>query len=229
MRSLRFGEKLLLIVHKRIRRRTTVLRQATHVLDHATLNMACPAAPVQAGTSVTLSGSLSAQSGGSSHATVGLVAISPSGFVQPVASKTNGAGSYSITFRPNAPGRWVLQTNWNGDGKHPSTPSRPCNLTVTQPPPTHTTMELACPGKASLGGPLGVNGLLRPGFSGARIRITFTPPKGNATVDTVTTDSKGRFGGGIKPNESGNWQVEARYAGDSSHTPSSAGCTVSVS
>lgn len=230
VRSLRFGEKLLLIVHKRIHRRTTVIRQATHVLDHATLNMACPAAPVQAGSTVTLSGSLSAQSGGASHATVGLVAISPSGRVEPVASKTNGGGSYSLTFQPNEPGRWVLQTNWNGDRKHPSTPSRPCNLTVTQPAPKPTTLKLSCPGKASLGGALSVTGALSPGFTGARVQITFTPPKGSATIDTVTTNSKGGFTGGVKPNESGNWRVQARYAGDSTHSASSSPtCTVSVS
>lgn len=235
-RSLAVGEKVLLLLRSTTHGRTTIVRQHTTVLAQASLSTRCPAAQSQVGSPVTLSGSLQAAPAGahiasaSGQVRVGLTALSPEGLTESFSLKTDRRGRYSIKFRPDAPGRWRLQVVWNGDRKHPWTPSPSCGLTVRTPPLVQSSLSLTCP-TATAGAPVDVTGSLSPAASGATIRITYSNQQavGGAITDTVGTAASGAFSDQPVPGAAGTWQAQATYGGNSVQRGASGHCVFAVS
>jgi hypothetical protein len=74
-----------------------------------------------------------------------------------------------------------------------------------------------------------VAGRLTPALAGAQVSASFAPPKGSPNVVTATVDAEGSWKAAFtpKPSDTGTWNVDASYGGDSTHTASSAPtCTV---
>ncbi len=72
------------------------------------------------------------------------------------------------------------------------------------------------------------------GIGGAQVTVTYQPPaSGSPTVDTATTAADGSYSDQLNAPAgsllaSGNWQVQANFAGDVGHAPASKTQTVSV-
>jgi hypothetical protein len=105
----------------------------------------------------------------------------------------------------------------------PFTPPKAVIKTVTK-----LTLD-ECPAFVLKPKPIEVAGALTPTLAGAQITASFVPPKGSASVVNATVGADGRWKAAFTPAPSdiGAWHVNASYAGDSTHTASSAPtCTV---
>lgn len=233
--ALRAGRGLAIGLRSQTSGRTTIVRQITRVAQPATLGISCPAPRAEEGSNLTVSGSLRARLASVANRRLGLMVVGPDGLPQTLTAPTNGNGRYSISFRPQLPGRWVIQTVWDGDVKHAATPSDTCITIVTAkapPPPVSTTLSLSCPGKGTVKSPLAVSGSLLPGFAGARITLYYTHQRQSGTESfshQVATDATGAYTDSIVPDDPGQWYVQAAYPGDAQHDSSkSTPCSTNV-
>lgn len=81
-----------------------------------------------------------------------------------------------------------------------------------------------CPATVDGPKPIKVKGTLTPAVAGARISVSFVPPKGSASEVDATVDATGSWSAQFTPDptQAGDWSVNASFAGDSTHTASSA-------
>jgi WD40 repeat protein len=188
-----------------------------------TITLACPQAATVNGP-LEVSGTLTP---GFAGAPIQVTYTPPSGPSVTDTVSTDVSGNYSDSTAATQTGTWTIQAFFPGDGQHaPATSSR-CTTNVSTAP---TTLTLSCPGKASVKGPIGVTGSINPGFAGATIEITYTPPSGPPVTDTATTDASGGFSDSTTATQTGTWTIRAFFPGDSEHAPSaSSACTTSVS
>lgn len=107
--------------------------------------------------------------------------------------------------------------------RHTAIESKP---TVMRPP---TTMQLQCPGSASFGGPIAVNGSVAPSAAGRRVEVAFGTPDAGSKLVAAKSDRRGRFRASIAAGVAGPWNAEASVASDAHSGPATAGpCTVDV-
>jgi hypothetical protein len=239
LRSIGVGRRMTIVVHARFGRRAAVLHQGTRLLAPSTIDQGCPAPTVQAGSPVSVSGSVLAapiartSSAATRHMRVGRVAVvatSPLGQLLVLQGHVDARGRFSVVLVPNVAGRWTLESVWNGDAKHLETTSRSCNFTAQPPPPapTPTTTTVTCPAQAIAGSPVTLNGALLPYIQGAQVKISYVL-EGNPAhtiTDTATVTTGGNFTDTAIPDLPGTWQAQASYAGDPTHLPStSQACT----
>jgi hypothetical protein len=161
---------------------------------------------------------------------------------QPISLLRNGevigkalAGDGSVTIAPltdvGEPKQGELQVAVEGDGAQPV--SAP--VTVPDAPPVATTLAQQCPAGATMDDPMTVRGTLTGAPAGSLVRATFRAPSTFAPGRTVNVDARtgadGSWSASVTPNqgELGRWTISSAYAGDATHTGSSAGpCTVVV-
>jgi hypothetical protein len=62
--------------------------------------------------------------------TVSIVYTSPTGSTTTHTQTTDGAGTYTDTFKPTATGVWHVQSHWAGDSAYLTADSPTCTLTV---------------------------------------------------------------------------------------------------
>ena len=100
------------------------------------------------------------------------------------------------------------------------------------PPPETTSLQLACPSAAQAGQPYSVSGTLSPAIGGARITLTYTSSDTSVApvTHTVFTGADGKFSD-AGPNDQtpqGTETIDAKYAGDASHSGSQMSCRFTV-
>ena len=108
-------------------------------------------------------------------------------------------------------------------GQPPFTPAKAVIRTVTK-----LTLD-ECPALVVKPKAIEVAGSLTPALAGAQVSVTFVPPKGGPSVVVATVGAGGSWSAGFTPapSDTGTWSVNATYAGDATHTASSAPtCTV---
>jgi hypothetical protein len=100
----------------------------------------------------------------------------------------------------------------------PFTPAKAVIRTVTK-----LTLD-ECPALVVKPKPIEVGGRLTPALAGAQVNVTFVPPKGGPSVVLATVGSDGSWSASFTPapSDTGGWSVNAAYAGDATHTASSA-------
>jgi hypothetical protein len=73
-------------------------------------------------------------------------------------------------------------------------------------------------------------GTLSPGLAGATISIKYTQPDQGTFTRTTTTNAQGAWSDTIDPIDhtfqDGTWKIQATYAGDDTHAPSTSECSV---
>jgi hypothetical protein len=104
--------------------------------------------------------------------------------------------------------------------------------------PQPTTLTQTCESTAGSGSQMTTSGNLDPGFAGAKITITYSPPDNQPSFTRdVTTDANGNWSDTIVPSQAaggtaqsvGTWTMQSHYAGDAGHQPSTAtACTTDV-
>ena len=127
------------------------------------------------------------------------------------------AGSVAFIVPPHMDGA--------DEGDAQPTPTPTPTPTATPEP---TSLTLSCPATVVAKTTIKVSGNLTPGFAGAPIAVKFTEPNGTVT-DNVATDPAGAYSDSREATSSGTWTIDAAFAGDASHGPSTAPtCTTQV-
>jgi hypothetical protein len=139
-------------------------------------------------------------------------------------------GSVEITPEVATPSDG-LKVEFEQDGALPDEKA----IDGTPPPPAgpaDTSMGIQCPSDPSFGTPATVRGHLDPAFAGAPVRLTYTKAGagGRSFESTVMTNASGDWTDTqtFPRGDRGAWTVNAAYAGDASHKPSSAECDFTV-
>jgi Tol biopolymer transport system component len=226
------GARITIQLRTTIHGRTSLSHVTSRVLQHSSMSAQCPAPSAQVGSQVTLAGKLS--DAAPVRQRVIVVASSSDGRGVVVRGTTAKGGSYSAAFTPDTPGLWKLQAEWPGDAKHPFTVSRTCELMVPTPPPVKTQLAISCPSSSPFKVPLQITGAINPSFGGAQITLVYSHVRKDLPTEklmtTVTTSSKGAYSdGSVAPDDPGEWDVTAFYAGDAADQAStSKTCAVAV-
>jgi hypothetical protein len=135
-----------------------------------------------------------------------------------IAAPANAApGSHTISL--SAAGPWATHST-----TYTLTVRKPSSLTL-QCTPDLNRHFISCTGQLTSGG---------AGINGAQITLTYTPPSGPSTVHTTTTLGDGSFTDRLTAPAgsliaTGDWQVQAQFAGDGTHAATSTSQTVTVS
>lgn len=185
---------------------------------------------VQQGKSVNATVSTAVTSG--TAQTLTLSASGAPGAVTFSPATITAGGSSTVTFSAPAnatPGTYTITLTATGPSASNSTTYR---LTVLAPSALilRCTADpnrrfISCSGRLTSGA---------AGIGGAQIKLSYQPPGGgSATVDTTSTAAAGSYSDMLNAPAgsllaSGNWQVQARFAGDVAHAPASKSQTVTV-
>jgi hypothetical protein len=115
--------------------------------------------------------------------------------------------------------------------------AQPVNSPV-QGVPQPTTLTQTCQSSSGSGSQMTTSGNLDPGFAGAKITITYSPPDNQPSFTRdVTTDANGNWSDTIVPalevggtaQSVGTWTMQSHFAGDAGHRSSTAtACTTDV-
>ena len=227
-KKLRLRGRISLSLISKVRGHTTTVRQVERVLESAALTAHFSTHGATVGKPVSFSGTLTsaqrdAQTASAAAQRIGVVAFGPDGEAMTVVLHTHSGGGYSGRFMPDVPGRWLIQAVWYGDSKHVTTASLARQFEVAPRPRANTTLSLTCPGKATAKTALKVSGAIRPAFAGARITVAYSHPSGGSSIVVshhITTSAMGTFSDSITPNETGEWDVQAIFGGDTRHSGS---------
>jgi len=153
------------------------------------------------------------------------------------ANVADGKAEIFADFGDGIPGPGDLQVSADTDGAAPViAPVK--GVPEQQPPPppppepVATSLTATCPSQTiSSAQDATTTGKLTPGFAGAQIKVKYTRPSDEGTFEkTATTDANGNWANTINTetedpasnSSGGTWLVQASYAGDSAHKPSSA-------
>jgi hypothetical protein len=161
------------------------------------------------------------------------------------ANVADGKAEIFADFGDGIPGPGELQVAADTDGAAPviaPVKGVPEPTPPPPPPPADTNLSATCPPTfVSNEQEATITGKLTPAFAGATITIKVTSPDtetqeptGSSFELTATTDANGNWSTQVDTSRDddpggdngGTWKVEARYAGDAGHKPSSApACT----
>jgi hypothetical protein len=186
-----------------------------------TLDLNC-ATTVQAGQTLTVTGTLSPQVNGRSVR----ITYRTGNPARPLIIDdvtTDPVGRYSDTLAADPAGTWTISSAFAGDQSWKPSTSTGCTTTVTAPPPApakrQSSLSLNCttPVYAHIG-TLGVSGGITPERDGVPVTITYTQPDGTTVVQHTATLAGGTFKGSylddITPEEPGTWHATASWPGD---------------
>ncbi len=129
-------------------------------------------------------------------------------------------GSFTYEFAPDKVGTWTVSASWLGDQEWWEASSESCSFSV-QKISTSVTCNV---GKTAvnLGEDLDVAGYILPAERNIKVVVSFTKPDGTTVTREVYTGSDGSYELlAFQPNLKGQWQVQARVAGDEFHQTSS--------
>jgi hypothetical protein len=121
-----------------------------------------------------------------------------------------------------------LEVAFEADG------AAPIKVPVSDVPKQTTTLTQVCPSDQPFQDEMTITGTLSPAQAGATVSVRYTRPDQATFTDTVTTDANGGWSDTIVPGDfsqrnTGDWTIQASYAGDSTHAASTAAaCTVNV-
>jgi hypothetical protein len=107
----------------------------------------------------------------------------------------------------------------------------PIKIPVNDVPKQATTLSQTCPSTPRpYQGSMTTTGTLSPGLAGATISIKYTQPDQGTFTRTTTTNAQGAWSDTIDPIDhtfqDGTWKIQATYAGDDTHAPSTSECSV---
>jgi hypothetical protein len=129
-------------------------------------------------------------------------------------------GSFTYEFAPDKAGTWTVSASWLGDQEWWEASSEACSFSVQK----FSTSVTCNVGRTAinLGEDLDVAGYVLPAERNIKVIVSFTKPDGTTVTREVYTGYDGSYELlAFQPNLKGQWQVQARIAGDEFHQPSS--------
>ncbi len=129
-------------------------------------------------------------------------------------------GSFAYDFAPDKAGTWTVSASWLGDQEWWDVSSESCSFSAQK----FSTSVTCNAGRSAvnLGEDLDVAGYILPAERNVKVVIYFTKPDGTTVTREVYTGSDGSYELlAYQPNLKGQWQVQARLAGDEFHQTSS--------
>ena len=188
------------------------------VIEREASMISCSVSPesVSLEGSITVSGSIHPSVPG---VTVTLTYSKPDGSTLTRTVKTNADGAYVDSYTPTEIGSWNVQASWEGDEEYKEAVSSAVSFTTVK---TTTSISIqASKSKVTQGDSITVTGSLDPYVPGAEVTITFTKPDDSTFTRTATTDTDGSYSVTYEPAETGSWNAEASWPGDSEREGSS--------
>jgi hypothetical protein len=128
---------------------------------------------------------------------------------------TETNGSYHLTYKPDAVGFWKVFTSYLGDAEHSRAESDETRFKVEK---KSSSLEVNFEKeKIKIGESVTIHGLLDPPLSGVTINLNITKPDKTKITDSVKTQTDGSFTYILKPDDVGNWWIDTRWFGNSTH------------
>lgn len=205
----------------------TVVVEASRHSRPRTLDLTCPTSPVLLGEAVPVRGTLTP---GQQGVTVKLLYSGPAGRERVALARTDSQGAFSATAPAlGQTGQWSLQAIAPSSGGYAAASSGTCPFTAADHKATSEIVLHCEPTSVALGASWTAAGAISPARANASVEVTFTPPQGEATTQTLTSGERGTFSTSVPLTQAGTWKVDGTLLGDGEEPSSFATpCEVSV-
>ncbi|MEM2057953.1 MAG: hypothetical protein QXO76_06885 [Thermoproteota archaeon] len=123
---------------------------------------------------------------------------------------TGGDGMFTHVFTVGEAGSWIIRATREGNATHEAAENT-VSITVEK-----NKVSVSCSvskQRITLGETIIVSGAMNPPIPGGAVSLLFTRPNGETFSVMVETLADGSFSHSFKPEEKGEWRVEARWGG----------------